>query len=199
MQLSQQQLALSSSLTTLAQQAAGTAPVVVRNKLNGIATFTDENTKIQVIWEAYGDPTGKDIKEVSPLLLNNPQFREQILRGIFEIVDTQINPDVLANALNAQRGAWEARQLAASNAAVEVQKANDVVIATGQSCIAPRGPRDLCGAYALQMGKEEDNSRPPLCAEHQHLAPQYAPTTTGRQVDGKDEVIWKRVQQIAHQ
>lgn len=191
MQLTQVPMTQADLAHKLTLLSAGTAgPVVIRNNLPGIATFTDENTKIQTIWEGRGDKKGGDVKEVSPVLLQNPQFREQILRGIFEVVDNDANPDVLANALNAQRASWELRQIEALSASAEIAKANDTVIATGQPCIAPKG-RELCGSYSLVMGKDP-SQEPPLCEEHKKLAPLYTATQTGRLVDGKPEVVWKR-------
>lgn len=193
-----QQAELAQRLSFLARQGGTSGePVVIQNNLPGIATFTDENTKIQTIWEGRGDPQGRDVKEVPPILLQNPQFREQILRGIFGLVDTLEHPEILGNALDAQRAAWDSRQLALASASAEVEKANDVVIATGLSCIAPKGPRELCGSYALVMGKTPED-HPPLCQDHIHMAAQYAPTNTGRLVNGKDEVIWKRVTVSQH-
>lgn len=185
------QTQMAQSLSALATQGVGGAPVVVRNNLPGIVTFTDDNTKIQTIWEGRNDRNGGDVKEVPPSLLQNPQFREQVLRGIFEIVDMDNNSDVLQHALDAQRAHWDARQLEAANASAEIQKANDTVIATGQPCIAPKG-RELCGSYSLVMGTDP-TAEPPLCDEHKSLARAYAPQQTGRLVDGKPEVVWKRV------
>jgi hypothetical protein len=173
-------------LSALARQDE---PVVVRNQLPGISTFTDENTKINMVWQGAGDAKGGDIKEVPPSMLLNPQFRENVLRGIYKI---EVDPEILNRALGLQRADWDHRQLEKSNASAQIEQSNDTVIGVGVACIAPRGPRELCGSYGLVLGKNPDEA-PPLCAEHQHLASQYAPTTTGRQVGGKDEVIWKRV------
>lgn len=179
---------LAESLSALAAQGVGGRPVVVRNALNGIAVFTDEQTKITNQWAAIGDPHGKDVLEVSPSILANPQFREMVLRGIFTIEES---PEVLQAALDAQRAHWQSRQLQAANASVEIEKSKDTVIATGASCIAPKG-RELCGSYALVMGKDV-TSHPPLCTEHMTLARNYASTETGRIIEGKPEVIWRRV------
>lgn len=183
---------LAESLSALAAQGPGGAPVVVSNQLPGIVTFTDENTRINITWAGKGDPNGGDVKEVSPVILANPQFREQVLREIFHI---EAGPDVLQRALDLQRAHWQSRQLALSSASAEIEKAQDTIVATGQPCIAPKG-RDLCGSYALVMGKNS-GEQPPLCEEHASLARQYFAHETGRQVDGKPEVIWKRAT-VAH-
>jgi hypothetical protein len=112
------------------------------------------------------------------------------LRGIFEVIDTSLHPEVLQSALNAQRAHWDERQLTAASAAAEIEKSNDVVIATGQPCIAPEG-RELCGSYTLVMGNDP-SQEPPLCTKHEALAPFYVSQQTGRLVDGKPEVVWKR-------
>lgn len=181
---------LAESLSAIAASAGpGAAPVVVRNMLPGIVCFTDENTRISVTWQGHGDVNGGDVKEVSPTLMANPQFREQVLRGIFSV---ERSAEVLQAALDLQRNHWNNRQLALQNASAEIEKANDTVIASGQPCIAAKG-RELCGSYALVMGKNPDE-QPPLCQDHAHLVTQYAPTETGRaRSDGKPEIIWKRV------
>jgi hypothetical protein len=189
MQLATQQLDTIGMVGQLAALARQDMPVAVRNQLPGIATFTDENTKINMIWQAHGDPNGGDVKEVHPSMLLNPQFRENVLRGIYTV---ESDPDVLNNALMLQRHGWDQRQAETANAAAQIQSAADQTVATGVSCIAPKGPRELCGVYAMVEEGSDPNSKPPLCAEHLHLARLYVPSPTGRQVNGKDEIIWKR-------
>jgi hypothetical protein len=162
--------------------------VVIRNTLPTIATFVDDTgaSRIAMKWEAAGDPHGGDVREVPQELLANPQFREMVYRGIYAI-DT--DPQILRRALEAQRSHWDSRQLSAASAEVELMRSQDQVVATGQPCIAPRG-RELCGAYGIVDEKTKD--QPPLCPEHRHLAPQYKPNETGRVIDGKPEVVWRR-------
>lgn len=181
---------LTEGFTTLADLGVGTGPVVVRNNHGNIATFTDENTRAVYTWEAAGDPHGRDVKEVSATILANPTFRENVNKGIFAIENDQ---DILRQALDAQRSHWQSRQHQAENAQVEIENAQAQVVAAAEPCIAPRG-RELCGSYAVVSGNDQSGEpQPPLCGEHKHLAPQYQPNTTGRVVDGKPEVIWKRV------
>lgn len=179
------------NLSVLSQDGS-TAPVVVRNNLNSIVSFTDETTRISNIWAAANDPHGGHVKEVPPSLLRNPQFREMVLREIFSV---EGDPEVLENALDRQRQHWRDRQQLAADAAIELHKSADQVVAMGQACIAPRGRGELCGSYSLVMGNDEAarRSTPPLCAEHQNQAALYQPSMTGREIDGQQEIIWRRI------
>lgn len=177
---------LATELSRLAQEGD---VITVSNQQPGIVVFTDDNHKIQSIWEGKNDPSGKDVLECPATFLKSPKFRETILRGILAIEEA---PEVLQNALHAQKAEWDLRQQRAANAEVEVAKANDRVIGTGVACIAPKGRGELCGSYSLVLGKNP-NEHPPLCAEHQSLASQYVPSDTGR-LDkyNRPEITWKR-------
>ena len=165
--------------------------IVIRNNQPGHTVFQDDNTKVVTVWDAAGDPYGGDVKEVSPTLLANPTFREHLLRGVFGIVEA---PEELERAVEGMRAKWTNQQNKAANAAIELEETKNQVVATAQTCIAPKG-KELCGSYAIVMGKDP-SERPPLCAEHMPLAGQYVPTETGREVDGKPEVVWKRAQLV---
>lgn len=164
--------------------------LVTRNTERGIVVFTDEASKISVTWEGANDAAGGDVVECPATFLKNPKFREIILRGLIEVEEA---PEVLQEALDRQKAEWDQRQQKAKNAEVELQRTNDRVVARGVSCIAPAGKGALCGSYGLVMG-QNPSERPPLCAEHQHMASQYVSSETGRtDANGKSETTWQRV------
>lgn len=180
---------LASELNRMMQEGV---TIVVRNMQPGITVFTDDNTKIVTTWDANGDPYGGDVREVPPTILANPIFREHIMRGIYKIEEA---PEVLQEAMEGMRTKWANQVHKAANAALEIESSQEQVVATAQTCIAPKGKDQLCGSYAVVMGKDP-SERPPLCAEHMVMAGQYSPQPTGREVDGKPEVIWKRAQLV---
>jgi hypothetical protein len=138
-------------------------------------------------FQPKGSADGSDIMELPSTYLKNAQFRKQLQKGIYEIIDAD-DPDVI-DAIDAQKRAWE-DQLAAKSE-------NDILVArqqpqafSGEECIAQEG-RGQCTRFAI---KANSNEKPPLCSTHLHLASQYTPEETGRFLNGKPEVRWNRIQ-----
>lgn len=178
-------------LSDLMKISASSDSLAVSNSLPGIVIFHDEQLKTTYEWTAKGDPNGKDVVDCSPELLKNPRFREHVLRGIFVIESA---PEVLQTALDAQKADWDARLQNMADSQANLEKAANRVVAHGQSCIAPKGSKGvLCGNVSLVMGINP-NEQPPLCAEHAHMRSQYVATASGRVVNNKEEMTWKRVQ-----
>lgn len=162
--------------------------LVLSNQQDGITVFFDDVTRVELTWKGKGDPDGGDVKQVPSALLNNPVFCEQIQRGLFRIENST---DQLSRSIQLQQAAWTERQDKAAHADAELQKQQEeTVVAVGRACIAPKGGA-MCGSYAIVAGKDSPEE-PPLCDEHAHLASQYESSDTGRTVNGKPEVIWKR-------
>jgi hypothetical protein len=172
-------------LTRLANEGDA---LVVRNTLPGITIFGDDQLKQTTEWQGAGDPNGGDVMEVSALYLKNPHFRKAVLREILVIEDA---PEILRDALAAQKSEWDSRQQAKADSASTLQRMADRTIARGLTCIAPKG-KALCGNISLVVG-QNPNERPPLCAEHQHMVNEFVPSETGRVIDNKNEIVWKRV------
>lgn len=178
-------------LADLNELARSGVPVTVSNQTTGIVVFNldEANLKAAIVWGRQGDPTGDDVKQVSPNYLLSPNFRDVLLRGLLKVED---GPEALDAALAAQHANWSARQVArdTANSNVLVKEAENVV-ATAATCIAPKGRDGLCGTFALQNQGSESQT-PPLCAEHLNLASHYTGIETGRTVAGRPEVLWKR-------
>lgn len=162
--------------------------ITVRNKVKSITVFVakidgvDEQSEFQ----AYGDPNGNDVLELPSVYLKNANFRTALKRKILEIVDAD-DPDVL-DAFEAQNRAWDAQQAAKeeSDRMVALQSPRAF---SGIQCLAQEG-RAQCSEFAISSKVSE---RPPLCSKHAHLSHQYAPEETGKFIDGKPEVQWRRV------
>lgn len=171
-------------LTRLANEGDA---IVVRNTLRGISVFTDSDQQTTE-WQGTDDPNGGDIVECPATYLKNPHFRQAVLRGLFVIEEA---PEVLAAALEAQISEWNSRQQSKADSAASLQRMADRTIARGLTCIAPVG-KALCGNISLVSG-QNPSERPPLCSEHQHMVNQFVPSETGRVIDSKNEIVWKRV------
>ncbi len=151
--------------------------IVVRNTQKGITVFQDDQLNITTTWEADGDINGGHVREMSATALKNPDFRSNVLRGVFVLESA---PDVLLAAIEASKAEWDSRTQARVDTTAAISRAADRTIAKGKTCIAPKG-RDVCGNISMEM-----ENRPPLCSEHQLLANQYV------QVEGPNGSIWKR-------
>jgi hypothetical protein len=175
-------------LTKLARENEA---IHVRNTLSTISIFVAKIDGEEQISEfgPLGDPEGNDVMELPSLYLKNAQFRKQLQRGIYEIIDAD-DPDVL-EAVAAQKASWDASQAAkeTNDALIDRQQPRAF---TGVPCIAQEG-RQSCSEFALSA-KANNSERPPLCSKHTFLAPQYTPEETGKFIDNKPEVHWNRIQ-----
>lgn len=172
----------------LSRLAAEGDIIAVRNTQPGITVFSDTQLNHTTEWAADGDPNGGHIREVPAVYLRNPEFRQNLLRGIFAIEEA---PEALAEAVAAQQAEWASRQQSKADSAASLERMADRTIGRGLSCIAPKG-KDLCGNITLAMGAKA-SERPPLCPEHSHMVNEFVTTASGKVVDGKEEMIWRRV------
>lgn len=162
---------------------------LVRNNQAGPSVFTDDRLKQQVEWQGSGDPNGLDIQPVPDDMLDSVHFQRAVVRGIFSIEEgTEKADEIFAM----HRREWEDRQDRANDAGKEaldlVQDKDELVL----SCIGPKGHTgELCGEQVLVKSAKR-NEAPPLCAKHQNLKPKFLPEESGRIVNGKPEVVWRR-------
>ncbi len=163
----------------------------VRNTMDMIAVFTMKVDGADEVSEfgPANDPKGDDIMELPSSYLKNAQFRKQLQRGVFEIIDGD-DPAVV-EAFSSQKRVWEASQAAKSEADHLVDR-NQVRAFSGLNCIAQEG-RGTCPEFAISASKN-NREKPPLCSKHAHLSSQYTPEETGKFVEGKPEIQWNRVQ-----
>lgn len=157
------------SITTDAEPMIGSS-VMVRNMMHGPTVIAaDAKRSYEIIFAAKDDPNGDDVQEIPEELLRAKAFRDGIRKGIFEVVEGDDHPVVVA-AMARQTGRFRERMAAEELAAREVLDAvadNDLVVV---NCIGP-GPRDgaVCGDMVPVRDKEQASS-PPLCDRHRHLA-----------------------------
>lgn len=164
--------------------------ITVRNAIKTWVIHTDPILHIDFTWAPAGDPDGEDVQEVTAAALRNRDFRKFLAREMLVVEDA---PEALAEALEAQRQAWQRRQQQVAAAGEMATSVADRTVARGVACIAPGLRGEVCGSYALVMGKTGKSDRPPLCGEHSHMSSQYVYTELDTvDSDGKPEVIWRR-------
>lgn len=172
------------------QLANNDEAIHVRNTLSNIAVLTLNIAGNQEISEfaAKGDAQGQDVMELPSTYLKNAQFRNQLQKGIFEIIDAD-NPAVLS-AFQAQRDSWKAQQAAKeeSDRFIEMQQPRAF---SGHQCLAQEG-KSQCTEFAISANNNRE--RPPLCSKHAHLASQYVAEENGQFQDNKPVIDWVRVQ-----
>lgn len=175
---------------TVQQLPAGSV-VAIRNNVRGITTFSDPKFEQVVKWEAIGDPNGEDIQEVSAEMFNSAQFRKMVHRGVFAVVDDQAEVQA---AIEAQAQGYTDRTAAESAAlqgAVVHEQNNDLIAV---SCIGPSGKVGHDCGVQVPVRDKTSSEKPPLCAQHEHLAPEYVPVDSEEiGSDGKPIQHWVRM------
>lgn len=167
------------------------APTLVRNTTRGPLVFRSEESKTSVEWQGADDPMGGDVQPVPASFLDDVQFHRMAARGILVI---QKADEVGREKLDLHRQEWEQRQerqRTASADSLDTTVQDDAVVKT---CIGPsgKGPDQLCGAdVPIRASKLRET--PPLCSMHGGLANQFLAQESDRLVQGKPEVVWRRV------
>lgn len=165
------------------------APVLVRNTEGGPTVLSDLQTKEFVEWQGAGDPNGADIQAVPESFLNNVNFLRCVQRGILVVENPEDNPEITA-AIEKQNAAWAARREQAKKTATASidQQANNDLIAV--QCVGPGGRGGQCD-NTVSVKEKVKADKPPLCATHEGLAPQYV--RNDRVTDDATTVEWVRV------
>lgn len=168
-----------------------TQSVLARNTQPGPTVFALDATGTSVVeWKGSGDLMGEDLQPVPPEFLGNIHFQRAVSRGIIEIVDA---PEELTRVFDLHRQEWEHRTAAAkaaSQAVLDQTPQNDVL---SLGCVGPGGNGNPCGT-PVPVRQQLRAERPPLCAMHAPLAPQFISEITDKIVDGKPEVKWVMAQ-----
>lgn len=164
-------------------------PIMVRNTLEGPLVFSNTPND-HVEWQGAGDAMGGDVQPVTPDWVNNPNFRRMMSRGIVEIEEAT---EEITTILDKHKADWAQRQADRENAStssIDQAPNNDMVV---KKCLGP-GVRANEGCTVDVSQKVQDvDKKPPLCAQHAHLAGNFVPEATERIVNGKQEVVWKSI------
>lgn len=166
------------------------ASTMIRNKQGGPTVYSpNASPKDYIVWERSGDPNGGDVMPVSEEVLSQPQFQRILQRGVLEIVD---DADTIKTATEAQIAHWNERQSYGETQAaesIEYAVQNDLVMAT---CIGPSARGEGKCGVEVSVKESELSTRPPLCSQHESLAPSFIPEV-GQDDEGKTITKWLRV------
>lgn len=165
-------------------------PVLARNTEPGpLVMSSDPKGSDFTEWAGANDPNGNDVQPVPEGLLGHVQFMRCVQRGILVIENAEDNPEVV-EAIERQNAAWKARRAQAQQQAessIDYEANNDLIAA---QCVGP-GNRGAQCDNTVSVKEKVANDKPPLCATHADLAPQYTPydDVTGEKTVRK----WSRV------
>jgi hypothetical protein len=165
------------------------APILIRNTTKGPVVFSASPTDY-VEWQGAGDPMGGDYQPVSPTWVDNPQFRRMMTRKILVVEEADAETEA---ALAKHEEDWNRRAADRANASkdsLDQAPNNDLIV---RKCLGPGSkPGENCGTE-VSVKVQDQEKKPPLCTQHEHMAGQFVPEATDRLVGGKQEVVWKSI------
>lgn len=174
-------------------------PLSVRNNESNTAVFAKVvgGDSVRITWTPKG--TADDTQRVPNSLAEDIDFLNSLERGVLEVVD---GPKEIVEALQfettKQREDRKRREEQAV-ASLDRRQDRDMI---GSTCIgpAPAGRQGECGRAVLIANKNLSEV-PPLCKEHEHLAPNYFLHEEGSRGEGatstRDGVIrreWRQAE-----
>lgn len=179
-------------------------PLRVKNREPNATVFSKQinGDPFRVQFAAAGYPG--DTQRVPTSLAEDIDFLNSLEAGVLEVVDGP--PDVI-DTLRFETEQVRAEREAASKQAVEAldrRQERDIV---GATCIgpAPTGRSGTCDRSILQSAKQQ-GEQPPLCQQHQHLAPNYYLAEAGSKgedaTETRDGVVrreWRAVKMTERQ
>lgn len=177
-------------------------PLLVRNREPNATVFGKMigGENIRVLWAAAGEP--EDTQRVPNSFAEDIDFLNSLDKGILEVVEA---PADIKESLQRETDSLAAERERRSKVAASMVDHQADKSMTAETCKgpAPRGRTGECGRNVLVLSKAAKET-PPLCAEHQHLAPEFVleldgskgeGATTSR--DGEVRHVWTRVQLTA--
>lgn len=180
-------------------------PLLVRNLASDTTLFAKKGQPT-VIWAPSG--SSGDIMRVPNEWAEDIDFLNSMDAGILEIVEEGSSEEAVA-AVKSHQGSFRASQQQAARsveATLDRRQDRDLI---GQACIAPAEgrPEQVCGQQVLIKASQRDEV-PPLCKQHEGLAPQFYLVQSGSKGEGegaaegregKVNKVWRRVEMTAPQ
>lgn len=154
------------------------SPLRVRNNEKNVTIFTKSvgGDLLKVVFTAAG--TSGAEQRVPLALAEDIDFLNALEQGVLTVID---GPRAIVEALQSEAdAARKQHMLEQERAALKmVDRAQDRDI-VGVTCVgpAPVGRSGSCGRQLLQSAKVQ-GEEPPLCPEHEHLAPMFHLVETG--------------------
>ncbi len=163
-------------------------PLSVRNNEKNTTVFTKMigGDNVKIVWDASGQP--KDVQRVPDSFAEDIDFLNALEQGVLTV--TGGPPEVLARidveTAQSQQIREEQQSRVAAAQADTISRPQDKAM-IGASCIGP-GPRQgmKCERPVL-IASTQISEVPPLCAEHENLAPTFHLVETGSKGEGATE------------
>jgi hypothetical protein len=165
---------------------------MVRNNQAGPTVLSSDPKGSEFVeWQGLNDPSGGDIQPVPEVIQSLVSYQRCVRRGILTPLDDN-DQEIIDTAMGRQQANWDKRQSFASDTAAQVidQQANNDIVTL--SCVGPstRQGNARCGEQ-VTVRDTVKNEKPPLCSQHENLAPQYLPSE--EMVSGKNVTVWTRM------
>lgn len=165
---------------------------MVRNNQAGPTVLSSDPKGSEFVeWQGKSDPSGGDIQPVPEIIQESVAFQRCVRRGILTPLSAE-DQDVIDAAMENQQAAWDKRQSFSQDTAAQVidQQANNDIVTL--ACVGPstRQGSARCGEQ-VTVRDVSKNEKPPLCSQHENLAPQYVPSE--EMVNGKSVTVWTRL------
>lgn len=162
-----------------------TRPLRVQNLEANMTVFAKQvnGDPFRVQFSAHGH--SGDTQRVPLALCEDIDFLNALESGVLKIVD---GPEEIVEALQFETERVRAEREASAAKSTDLldrRQDRDIV---GVTCIgpAPAGRSGNCGRSLIQSAKQQGEV-PPLCSEHQSLAPTYHLVETGSKGEGATE------------
>jgi hypothetical protein len=140
-----------------------TVPVVNERKDLVSLVHMGPQGREEYIWQSHGIGTGEDLLELPDYVIETPNFRRQLRRGILRV----LSPEEFANWQRPAYDNWASQQEAETAKLMAQMDRSPQEYIVQKACIAPEasGP---CGSL-VTIRHTEETQRPPLCDRHSHL------------------------------
>lgn len=138
---------------------------------------------VRITWGAKGSPD--DTQRVPDSLADDVDFLNTLERGALKVID---GPEELVKRLQYETARFaEDRKAQQERATASIERTQDKDM-VGEKCIGP-GPegRDAKCGRAVLIKHSQLSEVPPLCEQHEHLAPRFLLHEEGSRGEGATE------------
>jgi hypothetical protein len=141
-----------------------TVPVVNERKDLVSLVHMGPQGREEYIWQSHGIGTGEDLLELPDYVIETPNFRRQLRRGILRV----LSPEEFATWQRPAYDNWAADQDAQTAKLMASMDRSPQEYIVQKACIAPEAAGQVCGSL-VTVRHTEETQRPPLCDRHIHL------------------------------
>jgi hypothetical protein len=141
-----------------------TVPVVNERKDLVSLIHMGPQGREEYIWQSHGIGTGADLLELPDYVIETPNFRRQLRRGILRV----LSPEEFEHWQRPTYDNWAAEQDAQTAKLMASMDRSPQEYILQKACIAPEAAGQACGGM-VTIRHTEETQRPPLCDRHAHL------------------------------